>query len=118
MMKNEQVAKPTDGKLRPKMQGRVFVVTKKNAKASNTMVIGIIHLFSHNAKVLINPRSTHSFISNSFATHFDNTPKLLEYELVISTPLGKTMIAELVYKSYVVVIGEQEMLANLVLLDL
>lgn len=82
------------------------------------MVTCIIHLSSHDARVLIDPGSTHSFIFDSFATHLDTTPKPLYYELVISTQLCKTMIAELVYKSCVILIREHKMLTDLVLLNL
>lgn len=71
--KNDQMAKPIDGKPRPKIQGCVCAITEKDAEASNTMVTSIICLFSHDARVLIDPGSTHSFISVSFMKHFDAT---------------------------------------------
>lgn len=117
-MKMEQAIKPIDGKPRLKIQGQVFVVTKKEAEASNTVVTGTLHLFSHDVKVLVDPGSTHFFMSSRLMTHIDATPELLKYELVISTPLGKTMVAELVYKSCVIRIREVELLADLILLDL
>lgn len=91
---------------------------EKHAKVSNTVVIGTIHLFSHDARILIDLGFTHSFMSTSLVKHIDSTLEPLDQELVISTPLGKTMIAKQVYKSYVVKIGEVELLANLILLDL
>lgn len=92
------MVKPTNGKLRLKIQRCVYAVTKKDVDASNTMVTDTFCLFSYDARVLTNLESTHSLISDSFSKHFDVTLEPIEYELVISTPLDKTTIADLVYK--------------------
>lgn len=96
----------------------IFASTEKDAEVSNTVVTGILYLFSHDVRALVDPGSTHSFMSTGFMTHVDIIPKVLEHKLVISTPLGKTMIAELEYKSCVIWIWEIELLAYLILLDL
>ncbi|KAL4643006.1 hypothetical protein ACB092_02G061200 [Castanea dentata] len=41
-MKSELVAKPTDVKQRPKVQGRVFAITEQDTKASKSVVTGSI----------------------------------------------------------------------------
>lgn len=110
-MKNDHTAKPIDGK------PRLYVITEKDAEASNTIVIGTIHLFYHNAKVLIDFGSINSFMCTSFVKHYNATLEPLEYELAISTPLSNSLIVELVYKLCVVMIWEMEMLEDLVLLD-
>lgn len=94
------------------------MVTKKEAVVSNIVVTSNLRLFSHDVRVLVDPGSTHSFMSSRLMTHIDATLKLLEYELVTSTPLVKTMVAELVYKSCVIRIGEVKLLVDLILLDI
>lgn len=74
-IKNDQMAKPTNGKPRPKIQGCVFTMIEKDAEASNTVVTCIIHLFSHNARVLTDPGSTHSFVFDNLEKYFDATPE-------------------------------------------
>lgn len=118
LMKTNLIAKPTNGKPRPKIQERVYAVTKKDVESSNTMMTGILHLFSHDVMVLIDHGSTHSFMSTRLVTLIDATPKPLDFDLVIFTLLDKTMIAEMVNNSCVVRIGEVKLLADLILLDL
>ena len=48
-MKSELVAKLTEVKQRPKVQGRVFAITEQDAKASKSVVTGTIPIFSHTA---------------------------------------------------------------------
>lgn len=58
LIKTDMTVKPSDGKSRPKIQGSVFAVTEKDAEVSNTVVIGILCLFSHDVRILIDLRST------------------------------------------------------------
>lgn len=118
MIKNDQGTKSTEGKPKPKVQGRVFALTENDVEETNTMVTGTIYLFSHDAKVLIDLGSTHSFESDSFVKYSNSTPEPLNYELSVSTPLGKSMIVKLIFKSCIIKVGKNEMLADLILLDL
>ena len=67
--------------------------------------------------MLIDTGSTHSFVSPSFAKGFPSAPSQLIRELSISTPLGKSIDTDKVYKSCVVQVGQHELLADLVVLD-
>lgn len=82
------------------------------------MVASIIRLFSHDARVLIDPGSTHSFIMEYFARHADCLPSTLDFGLAICTPLGKTMSVEFIFKSCIIEIDDVELLADLVVLDI
>lgn len=82
------------------------------------MVAGIIHLFSHDARVLIDSGFIHSFIMEYFTKHVDCLPSTLDFDLVVFTPLGKTMSAEFIFKSCIIEIDGVELLANLVVLDI
>ena len=117
-MKSELMAKPTEVKQRPKVQGRVFAITEQDAKASKSVVTGTIPIFSHTARVLIDPGSTHSFVSCAYMKYADCVLELLDFELSVSTPLGKTMVAEFICKSCVIKIGGNELLADLILLEI
>ena len=56
----------------------------------------ILPLFSTHAKVLFDPGSTHSFVSCAFAKNHDKSPELLDFELSVSTPVGDTLMTNLV----------------------
>ena len=78
----------------------------------------ILPLFSTHAKVLFDPGSTHSFVSCAFAKNHDKSPELLDFELSVSTPVGDTLMTNLVLMSCVICIEDRELLADLVLLDM
>ena len=82
------------------------------------MVTGILPLFSTPARVLFDPSSTHSFISCGFVRNIARSPEPLEYELSVSTPLGDTLMSNLVLKSCMFCIEGRELSADLVLLGM
>ena len=55
------------------------------------MVTGTLSIFSMDACVLIDPRSTHSYISTAFAARVSEAPSELDQELVVSTPVGRSI---------------------------
>jgi hypothetical protein len=82
------------------------------------VVTGILPLFSTLARVLFYPGSTHSLISCGFVRNIARSPEPLEYELSVSTPLGDTLISNLVLKSCMFCIEGRELSADLVLLGM
>ena len=47
-------------KQKPRVQERVFAMTHQDAQATSNMVIGIIQIYTLNARILIDPNSIHS----------------------------------------------------------
>uniref|UniRef100_A0A2N9GWU7 RNA-directed DNA polymerase n=1 Tax=Fagus sylvatica TaxID=28930 RepID=A0A2N9GWU7_FAGSY len=101
-----------------RVQGRVYALTTQDAQATDTVVTGILPLFSTPARVLFDPGSTHSFISCGFVRNIARSPEPLEYELSVSTPLGDTLMSNLVLKSCMFCIEGRELSADLVLLEM
>jgi hypothetical protein len=101
-----------------RVQGRVYALTTQDAQATDTVVTGILPLFSTPARVLFDPGSTHSFISCGFVRNVARSPEPLEYELSVSTPLGDTLMSNLVLKSCMFCIEGRELSADLVLLGM
>lgn len=66
MWKRKQTPKLNHEGQWPKVHGRVYAITEQDAKTSKTVVAGILSLFSHDAYILIDPGSTHSFIACDF----------------------------------------------------
>jgi hypothetical protein len=101
-----------------RVQGRVYALTTQDAQATDTVVTGILPLFSTPARVLFYPGSTHSFISCGFVRNIDRSPEPLEYELSVSTLLGDTLMSNLVLKSCMFCIEGRELSVDLVLLGM
>ena len=63
---------------RPRAQARVYAATQQEAAANPDVVTGTLTLFSMDACVLIDPGSTHSYISVAFAARASETPSELD----------------------------------------
>ncbi|WMV23781.1 hypothetical protein MTR67_017166 [Solanum verrucosum] len=79
-------------------QSRVFALTRQDVEASNAVVTGILSVCSFDAITLIDPRSTHSYVSSYFAIRFDRLPKLLKDPFLVATPVGESLLVKRVYK--------------------
>ena len=116
--KNSQALKPYGGKPKPRTQGRVFSMTNKDTQASLEVVIGITQLHSQPIRVLIDPVVTHSFISASLVDLLGSSSSLLEFDMLVSTPIGKSFLATRVVKDDNFVIGDRDLHLDLILLKL
>ncbi|KAH9705011.1 Endonuclease [Citrus sinensis] len=103
---------------RPRTQARVFALTQQEAHATPEVIMGTLSIFGHDAHILIDPGSTHSFVSRTFSMHLEREPELLDYGLVVSTPTGGSLLAEKVYRDSMIRLGEHEFKANLIILDI
>ncbi|KAL5756863.1 hypothetical protein ACOSQ2_021609 [Xanthoceras sorbifolium] len=73
---------------RPQTQARVFALTQQDVEASSDVVTGMLNIFDHNAHIFIDPGSTHSFVSCSFAVYLNKELKPLDCNMVVATPTG------------------------------
>ncbi|KAJ4710029.1 Retrotransposon protein, putative, Ty3-gypsy subclass [Melia azedarach] len=103
---------------RPRTQARVFALTEQEAQATPEVVTGMLTIFGREAHILIDPGSTHSFISRTFATHADRELRPLDYGLVVATPLGDSLLAESVYRDCIIRVGSCDMKVDLIPLDI
>ena len=67
---------------------------------------------------MIDPGSTHSFVSVSFAGLLDMHVTIMDFNLIVATPMGDFVVDSKMLKNYPVMIGYWEMSIDLVLLDL
>ena len=112
------MAQPGKNDQRRKAQGRVFALTPQDVQALDTVVTGILPLFSNFAKNLFDSGSTHSFISSRYAKLCDKKPGLMDYDLFVATPMGDSLVCNSILKSCVIQIEDKEMLADLILMDM
>ncbi|XP_070039350.1 uncharacterized protein [Nicotiana tomentosiformis] len=99
-------------------QVRVFVFTRQDAQASNDVVTGILSVCSFDALALINPLSTHSYVSSYFALRFTRKPELLNDPFLVATPIGESLLAEYVHRACQIRVEGRDTLAGLIVLDM
>ena len=103
---------------RPMTQAKVFAVTQQDADTALDVVTGMISVFERDAHILIDFVATHSFISMGFISKVNVESQPIDYTIMVSLPTGDSRIAESVYLDSRVIIGGQEFLADLILLDI
>ena len=81
-------------------------------------ITGIMSIFQNDARVLIDSGSDKSYISSAFARLADRALSPLEYPLVVQTPLGKEILKSVEFKECPIKMGEVELEANLIPLEL
>ena len=79
---------------------------------------GLISVFDRDAHILIDHEATHSFISMGFISNVNVESQPIDCSIVVSLPTGDSRLAESVYMDSRVIIGGQEFLADLILLDI
>ena len=75
-------------------------MTIDEAQANLNAVTGTIIVFGAPTRVLFDSRSSRSFISTSFTLHTDQELSPLKHKLVVTTPLGKKILRNSVFKGY------------------
>ena len=76
---------------------------------------GMIAVFYHLAKILIDFSATHSFINPNFMYEIDVKPVRLSYDFEVSTPMDdERLITSMVYKNCEIWIGERKLLRDLI----
>ncbi|XP_070056831.1 uncharacterized protein [Nicotiana tomentosiformis] len=96
-------------------QARVFAFTRQDAQASNVVVTSILSVCSFDALALIDPGSTHSYVSSYFILRFSRQPELLNDPFLVSTPVGESLLAEYVYRACQIQVEGRDTLADLIL---
>ena len=93
-------------------------MTHQEAAAALDVIIGKILLFNKEVHALIDPGSTHSFITSATASCLHQKPGVLGKDLAVSTPLGKCVIVQTVYRDCSLQINLVEFLADLIVFPL
>ncbi|RVW70653.1 Retrovirus-related Pol polyprotein from transposon 17.6 [Vitis vinifera] len=107
-----------EDKQKPKAQGWVFAMTHRDAQAISDVVTGTLRIHTLFARVLIDPGSTHSFVSVSFAGLLGLPVASMDFDLIVATLVGDSVVASRMLRNCIVMIGYREMPVDLVLLDL
>ena len=89
-----------------------------DADAAGNVVEGTLFVCGVEAKILFDPRSTHSFLSPMFAKLIDVPASELEFILTVTKPVGKQVECSTYYPSCTVKIDGVTFPADLILLDI
>ena len=93
-------------------------MTRQEVKATPDVVTGTLSMYCDDARVLIDPGATHSFISREYVARVEMTPVPLGWGLEISTPTRESLWPSQMLKGSLLSIEGQVMEADLILIDL
>ncbi|XP_011624502.1 uncharacterized protein LOC105420891 [Amborella trichopoda] len=79
-----------------KTQGLVFALMEQVAKASTSVIRGILFVCGRESRILIDPGSSHSFVAPYVVCHLNVEPSPLDYTLEVCTPMGDSMVTDTV----------------------
>ncbi|XP_070005897.1 uncharacterized protein [Nicotiana sylvestris] len=79
---------------------------------------GILSVCSFDALALIDPGSTHSYVSSYFALRFSRHPELLNDHFLVTTPAEESLLSEYVYCACQIRVEGRDTLAELIVLDM
>ncbi|RVW79670.1 Transposon Ty3-I Gag-Pol polyprotein [Vitis vinifera] len=68
-------------------------MTHRDAQATSDVVTGTLRIHTLFARVLIDPGSTHSFVSVSFAGLLGLPVVSMDFDLIVATPVGDSVVA-------------------------
>lgn len=80
--------------------------------------MGVLSIFDRNARILIDPGSTHCFMSFPFALYANQKSEPLGSCLIVNTPVGDSLLVNNIYRDCGIKVKENELKANLIPLDL
>lgn len=100
------------------MQAHVYAMTKNEADDTPIIVIGILNILGMPARVLIDLRATHSFISRRFTKIFGRVPTQASYSYSVSIPTGEVIESSYILKACPINLANRTLFAELVVLGL
>jgi hypothetical protein len=103
---------------KPPTQARVYALTPSEAETENGVVTGTLTLFSGKAIILFDFGATHSFISTKYARRFHISLEPMEVGVVVSTPVGKSVICRRIVMGCPILIEGRTLTANLIVFDM
>ena len=80
-------------------QARVYAVTRQEAPSAPEIITGMFSICGLDARVLIDPGSTCSFISHDFALHVHGKIEPLRYDIFVSISAGGITIVNIMIRA-------------------
>ena len=102
----------------PVGQARVFAMTPQEAAAAPHVITGTVSLYDMPVYVLIDPGSTHSFVSPLIASSLHVKSELLGNQLAVRTPVGQVVSVQTVYRNCAIKINGVVLSTDLIVFPL
>ena len=83
-------------------------------KDAPDVIVGKFSIFETNVYALINPGSTHSYVCTSISSLGSLPKSETEYDILVTNPLGHSVIVNRVYRDYPIKIREYEFPRDLI----
>jgi hypothetical protein len=115
--KGPQNATIRPGGTNPYVRAQVVVLNREDSNTS-AIVEGTILIIGNEAKVLIDPGSTHSFITTPFTGALKFNDKTMPWDVLVSTPLGKQLGSTVRYTDYELGVGNVVLTGDLISLPI
>ena len=80
-------------------------MTRRDAQATSEVVTSTLPIHTLFARALIDPRSTHSFVSIYFASLLGMHISPMNFDLIVVTPMGDSIVTSRMLKKCPVMIG-------------
>ncbi|XP_074363335.1 uncharacterized protein LOC141703797 [Apium graveolens] len=96
---------------------QVFALTKDEAVVAPEVIIDKVLFNNIEVCVLIDPGSTHSFISSKMTLYMHKNPDTLDSKVNVYTPLGEVVVVDKIYKDGFIQISEAKLYADLIVLS-
>ena len=97
---------------------RAYHLNSVDADAAGDVVEGKLLICGIEAQILFDPGSTHSFLSPMFAKMIAKTFRELDFNLIVTTPVGKQVVCKTYDPNCSVLLGEINLPADLIILDM
>ena len=102
--------------VQPQPGGQMFAAVQRDAGANGALVEGTFLVNDKLARIMFDSGATHSFIAHSFMIEIGLRPERLRISLAISTPVGRKIILDWVYRGVGVHFDGHQFLTDLVVL--
>ena len=99
-------------------QTHIFVMTISESQANSNTISGTMITFGTPVRVLFDSWSSRSFVSSSFALHFDRELSPLKHKLMVTTLLGQQILHNSIFKCCEILIEGVVLKANLIPLEM
>ncbi|XP_052198240.1 uncharacterized protein LOC127805518 [Diospyros lotus] len=98
--------------------GRVYNLTCEDAEADPTVIEGTLFFSNIPVHALIDPGSTHSFVSHASIKNLKLEPRELGYQMIIATPMGLILETTVGCQGCKLDMGGESFKINLAVLDI
>ena len=104
----------TIGRQDARALARAYAMKAMEDKDAPDVIVGKFSIFETNVYALIDPGSTHSYVCTSIPSLGSLPRRETKYDILVTNPIGHSVIVNRVYRDYPIRIREYEFLGDLI----